>query len=239
MCVNKRVMYERKISSTVFLQVLRRYFTLQRISEETNIPISLVSRYATGKVLPSDKHLHNIEQLYKKKSLIHHVLRDYLDTSIRGVSAYRLNTDPEAIVFVSLLLIKHLEEEGIQPDYIDYVMVPESGGIPLGVFFSYQTCSRLIIAKRRRNILWQKYVAGLGGSHDSLREYYIPLSEEYRGAKVMILDDITIDGGTIESLYDIAEKAGMKICCSYVVYALGARWRERVPEIRPLLTLNM
>ncbi|MEB3756101.1 MAG: hypothetical protein GSR79_04500 [Desulfurococcales archaeon] len=234
--VNKRKKYKRRLEAGLILYALRKRLKLRELEGKTGIPLSLISRYSTGDILPGERHVEAIEKLLLDKEIIGNILSSYIDVRGKLAVGHRLSSDPLTLWLAAKTISYRLEYHGLN---YDIILTPEVGGIPIGVSLSQLTQVRLVIARRKRYLNWKKVIAGLGGSAEHIKVYYIDKSDLDRDdAKILLLDDIVVEGDTMESLVDLASNAGREICCMYSVYGIGRKWKNKFPSLEVLAEIK-
>ncbi len=91
---------------------------------------------------------------------------------------------------------------------VDYVVVPETMGIPLGTLLSYKTKIPLNIIRKKCYKLKGELVIKQKTAYKSAKMY---LNGLRKGNRVLIVDDIISTGGTLLGIIKVMEKAGIKI----------------------------
>jgi adenine/guanine phosphoribosyltransferase-like PRPP-binding protein len=230
--VNKRMKYKRRLEAGLILCALRKQMKLKELERKTGIPLSLISRYSTGDILPGERHVEAIERLLLDEGIIRDILSDYKDVRGKLAIGHRLASDP-LILWVAAKTISHrLKYQGFS---FNTILTPEVGGIPIGVALSQLSHTRLVIARRKRYLNWKKAIAGVGGSAEHIKVYYIDESElGDADAEILLLDDIIVEGDTMESLIDLVSNSGHRVCCMYSVYGIGEKWKHRFPRMKVL-----
>nr|MEB3825579.1 hypothetical protein [Desulfurococcales archaeon] len=99
---------------------------------------------------------------------------------------------------------------------------------------SHISGATLLIARRRRSLGWEATVTGIGGRAEHVKVYYMEKPRGVEGMEAIIVDDVVIEGDTLESLIDIAGKSGLVICCMYSIYGIGGSWKKRLPVLSVL-----
>ncbi|MCE4605892.1 MAG: hypothetical protein F7B59_00970 [Desulfurococcales archaeon] len=230
--VNKREKYKRRLEAGLVLYALRKRLKLKELERKTGIPLSLISRYSTGDILPGERHVEAIEKLLLDEEIIGNILSSYIDVRGKLAIVHRLASDPLTLWLAAKTISYRLKYHGLD---FNIILTPEVGGIPIGVSLSQLREIRLVIARRKRYLNWRKAVAGVGGSAEHVKVYYIDMADlDGDDAKILLLDDIVVEGDTMESLVDLVSNAGREICCMYSVYGIGEKWKSRFPELEVL-----
>ncbi|MEB3772793.1 MAG: helix-turn-helix domain-containing protein [Desulfurococcales archaeon] len=233
--VNKRVKYRRRIEAGMILAALREEFKLKELEAKTGLPISLLSRYATGDILPSEQHVEKIEELLNSE-LVSSILLKYIETHGRLAVSHKLASNPLPL----WLAAKTIQYRVIQEkSNFNVIITPEVGGIPIAVLLSHLSGAKLVIARKKRYLNWSTTLAGIGGTAENIRVYYVDKREldESHGS-ILVVDDIIVEGYTMESIFDLLKKAGVKPCCAYSIYGVGSLWKEKFPDLRVLAEVN-
>jgi adenine/guanine phosphoribosyltransferase-like PRPP-binding protein len=232
--INKRIKYRRRIEAGMILAALREKFKLKDLEVKTELPISLLSRYATGDILPSEQHIQRIEHLLLDSELISSVLLEYVETQGKLTVSHRLAAHPLSLWLAAKTILYRSMREG--QDF-HAIITPEVGGIPIAILLSHLSGARLIIARKKRYLNWSKTLTGIGGTAENVRVYYVDEQEldlDSGHRSILVVDDIIVEGYTMESLFDLLNKAGIDPCCAYSVYGVGSLWKEKFPNLRIL-----
>ncbi|MCE4614947.1 MAG: hypothetical protein F7B60_05420 [Desulfurococcales archaeon] len=233
---NKRMKYKRRLEAGLILFALRKRMKLKELEEKTGIPLSLISRYSTGDILPGERHVEAIEKLLLDEAIISNLLYSYIDVRGKLAIGHRLASEPLTLWIAAKTISYRLEQRGFD---FNIILTPEVGGIPIAVSLSQLRQTRLIIARRKRYLTWKKVVAGLGGSAEHVKVYYVDGSDlDNDNAKILLIDDIVVEGDTMESLVDLVSNANREVCCMYSVYGIGKRWRTKFPQLEVLAEIE-
>ncbi|AFA40810.1 Adenine/guanine phosphoribosyltransferase-related PRPP-binding protein [Pyrobaculum oguniense TE7] len=186
--------------------------TYRELSSILDIPESVLSRYATGDMLPSvetaEEMLKKLEERYPISEVVKSRLRMY-DTYVD-------------MSFVNLPQFWRLYEVYLGRRFsglrVDVVLTAAADGIPLAVAAASRFEATLVVAKQYREPGVDNY------EYTYLREgrpvtLYVPAGHIKRGYSVFIVDDIARTGKTLRALVGLASKAGAEIAGASILVA--------------------
>ncbi|AAL63925.1 phosphoribosyltransferase family protein [Pyrobaculum aerophilum] len=186
--------------------------TYKELAAVLGIPESVLSRYATGDMLPSvetaREMLEKLEARYHISSVIKAKFKMY-DTYI-DMSFVNM---PEFWRLYEIYLSRRFPGLGV-----DVVLTAAADGIPLAVAAASRFEASLVVAKQYREPGVENY------EYTYLREgrpvtLYVPAAQLKKGQTVFIVDDIARTGKTLKALINLASKAGARIVGASVLVA--------------------
>ena len=233
--INKRVKYRRRIEAGMILAALREEFKLRELGLKTGLPISLLSRYATGDILPSEQHVEKIEELLNSE-LVSSILLKYIERRGRLAVSHKLASNPLPLWLAAKTILYRVMQKNLD---FNVIITPEVGGIPIAVLLSHLSGAKLVIARKKRYLNWSTTIAGIGGTAENIRVYYVDKRElDEIHESILVVDDIIVEGYTMESIFDLLKKANAEPCCAYSIYGVGSLWKEKFPGFKVLVEVN-
>ena len=210
------------------LRLAKQRYSYRELSLATGVPAPHLSRYVTGRGLPSPEKAREIlEGLWRlanpRKALAERLAETggVLDTSI-------VLTDPLYLLLASLYFM-----ERIDPGKVTRILVPEASGIPFATTLSL-SLERPFTVARRGPVLGNEVCS------DTVPSFCIPRGILTRVDTVLIVDDIVETGKTLQAMRNLAEKTGAKIHRVAALVVIGEEWSETsgLHEIEALVTLT-
>ena len=186
--------------------------TYRDLSSLLGLPESVLSRYATGDMLPSVETAQEILTRLEKAYPIATVVKAKVKTYETYVDMSFVNI-PEFWRLYEVYLARrfpHLD--------VDVVFTAAADGIPLAVTAASRFEASLVVAKQYREPGVENY------EYTYLREgrpvtLYIPTTQIRQGNKVFIVDDIARTGKTLRALVGLCNKAGAQVVGASVLVA--------------------
>ncbi|MCE4619970.1 MAG: hypothetical protein F7C33_03000 [Desulfurococcales archaeon] len=224
---NKLASLIERIILVRFLAAARRYYRLGYLAEATGIDASLLSRYSTGRMIPSDKIAGELREKIRR---VVDVGRIILEEA----------TGPNWVLDLSYPLMKKevLDLAAIELYWrikgwgVNKILVPETSGVSLATRLAHYLNVDVVIARKRKvnpGIRWiEEHVAAPPNISRSL---YVPESSIRRGERVVVVDDFIRSGYTLACALRLVEKAGGVPAGVASLVVFGDEWR-RLVELR-------
>jgi adenine phosphoribosyltransferase len=204
----------------------KKQYTYRELSTKTNLPVTVLSRYAKGHVLPNAaraKQLWNIlTKLVGLEAELHRIIRfnehGYFDnTWIVGD-------------FNILKQAAHYALATFAGKRVTKVLTAAVDGIPLATMVANSLGVNLAIAKTNKEVgvpafLEETYVLRDSGVTVTL---YLPKNAIKRRDSVLVVDDMIKTGETQAALINLVHKAKAEISGIYSLIAIGDEWQERI-----------
>jgi len=204
----------------------KKQYTYRELSTKTNLPVTVLSRYAKGHVLPNAaraKQLWNIlTKLVGLEAELHRIIRfnehGYFDnTWIVGD-------------FNILKQASHHALATFAGKRVTKVLTAAVDGIPLATMVANSLGVNLAIAKTNKEVgvpafLEETYVLRDSGVTVTL---YLPKNAIKRRDSVLVVDDMIKTGETQAALINLVHKAKAEISGIYSLIAIGDEWQERI-----------
>ncbi len=201
-------------------------YTYRELSDKTSLPVTVLSRYAKGHVLPN---VARAKQLWKVLSKL-----VGLETQIRrrivfNDDGYFDNTG----IIGNYNILKHAAHYALATfagRRVTKVLTAAVDGIPLAAMVSNALGVNLVIAKRTKEVgvkafLEETYVLRDSGVTMTL---YIPKDAIKRRDSVLIVDDMIKTGETQMALVNLVKKAKAELSGIFSLIAVGEQWREKL-----------
>ncbi|MCS7120261.1 MAG: phosphoribosyltransferase family protein [Nitrososphaerota archaeon] len=199
-------------------------FTYRELSEKTDLPVTVLSRYVKGHVLPNMERARALwDSLYKLVGLetefrkrIKFDSEGYFDnTSIIG----DINLLRQASSYV---LAKFAGKR------ITKVLTAAVDGVPLATMVANTLAVNLVVAKQSKEVgvpsfLEETYTLAGSGFTVTL---YIPRDSIKRRDSVLIVDDVIKSGDTQSALLNLVKKAKAEVSGVFAMIAVGDSWKE-------------
>jgi len=215
-----------RLMTIELLRTAKKEYTYRELSAKTNLPVTVLSRYAKGHVLPNASRA---QELWKTLTKLVG-LKTELHERIRFNEDGYFNNTWIIGDFNILRQAAHHALATFAGKRVTKVLTAAVDGIPLATMVANSLGVDLIIAKRNKEVgvpgfLEETYVLRDSGVTMTL---YIPKDAFKRRDSVLIVDDMIKTGETQAALIDLVKKAKADVSGIYSLIAVGDDWQTKI-----------
>ena len=215
-----------RLMTIELLRAAKKHYTYRELSSKTGLPVTVLSRYAKGHVLPNTERARTLWKIMKKLVGLETELgrkikfnKDgYFDNTwiVGDFNILRQAADNALTTFAGRRVTK--------------ILTAAVDGIPLATMVADSLGVNLVIAKRNKEVgvpafLEETYVLSGSGVTMTL---YVPKNALRRRDSVLIVDDMIKTGETQAALINIVNKARAEVAGVYSLIAIGDDWQKRI-----------
>ncbi len=206
------------------LRIAKKNYTYRELSSRTGLPVTVLSRYVKGHVLPSSTRAKTVWKTLEKLVGLEEELRRRIKFDEYGYF------DNSSIISDPALL-----QQGAQYVFsrfagrrITKVLTAAVDGIPLATLVSEALGIDMIIAKKSKEVGIRDYIeeSFIPGESAMIMSLFIPRNTMKRGEGVLIVDDIIKSGETQKALVNLVEKCRAEVAGVYALIGIGEQWRQ-------------
>ena len=206
------------------LRTAKKNYTYRELSGRTGLPVTVLSRYVKGHVLPSSSRAKTVWKTLEKLVGLEEELRRRIKFDEYGYF------DNSTIISDPALL-----KQGAQYVFsrfagrrITKVLTAAVDGIPLATLVSEALGIDMVIAKKSKEVGIRDYLeeSFIPGESAMIMSLYIPRNTIKRGEGVLIVDDIIKSGETQKALINLVDKCRAEVAGVYALIGIGDQWRK-------------
>ncbi len=222
------------------LKTAKKRYSYRELSSKTNLPITVLSRYVKGHVLPSSTRANKIWKVLEELVGLEDELRRRIKFDEYG---YFDNT---LIVSDTALL-----QQAVQYAFtrfagkrITKILTAAVDGVPLATLMSDALGIDLVLAKKNKEVGIRDFIEEtfIPGDSAMVMSLYIPRGSVKSGDSVIIVDDVIKTGETQRALINLVSKSKAEVVGVYALVSIGDKWKERLSGIESFpveVILNM
>jgi adenine phosphoribosyltransferase len=205
----------------------KRNITYRELSSKTGLPVTVLSRYAKGHVLPNTARAKELWRVLTKLVGLETELRSRIRFDETG---YFDNTDIVGDYNI-LQQAANYALANFAGKRVTKILTAAVDGIPLATMVANALGVNLILAKRNKEVgvkafLEETYI--LGKSSGVTVTLFIPKNSIKKRDSVLVVDDMIKSGETQEALVHLVKKARAEISGVFSLIAVGDEWKKRL-----------
>jgi adenine phosphoribosyltransferase len=208
------------------LRTAKRQYTYRELSSKTGLPVTVLSRYAKGHVLPNIERAKELWTVLKRLVGLGRELRRKIKFNEDG---YFDNTK---IIgdFNVLGQAAHHALSTFAGKRVTKVMTAAVDGIPLATMVANSLGVDLVIAKRNKEVGVKAFLEETCVLRDSgvTMTFYIPKNSIGKRDSVLIVDDMIKSGETQAVLINLIHQAKADVSGIFSLIAVGEEWKEKL-----------
>jgi len=205
----------------------KRNITYRELASKTGLPVTVLSRYAKGHVLPNTARAKQLWRVLTKLVGLEPELRSRIKFDEEG---YFDNTEIVGDFNILQQAANHALAS-FAGKRVTKIFTAAVDGIPLATMVANALGVNLVIAKRNKEVgvkafLEETYV--LGRDSGVTMTLYIPKEVIKKRDSVLIVDDMIKTGETQAALVTLVRKAKAEISGIFSLIAVGEEWKRRL-----------
>ena len=205
----------------------KRNITYRELSAKTGLPVTVLSRYAKGHVLPNTTRAKELWKVLTKLVGLETELRSRIRFDETG---YFDNTDIVGDYNI-LQQAANYALANFAGKRVTKILTAAVDGIPLATMVANALGVNLILAKKNKEVgvkafLDETYI--LGKYSGVTVTLYIPKNSIKKRDSVLVVDDMIKSGETQEALVHLVKKAKAEISGVFSLIAVGDTWKKRL-----------
>jgi purine operon repressor len=205
----------------------KRNITYRELASKTGLPVTVLSRYAKGHVLPNTTRAKQLLKVLSKIVGLETELRSRIKFDETG---YFDNTEIVGDYNILQQAANHALAN-FAGKRVTKILTAATDGVPLATMVANALGVNLILAKRNKEVgvkafLEETYV--LGKDSGVTVTLFIPKDAIKKRDSVLIVDDMIKSGETQEALAHLVKKAKAEISGVFSLIAVGEAWKERL-----------
>lgn len=212
----------------------RRNITYRELSAKTGLPVTVLSRYAKGHVLPTAERARQLWKVLMKFVGLENEIRSRMKFDENG---YFDNTD----IIGDFNILQQAANQALARfagKRITKVFTAAVDGIPLATMVANTLGVNLVIAKKEKEVGVKSFLEETFALKDSgvTVTLYVPKDSLRKRDSVLIVDDMIKTGDTQAALVNIVRKAKAEIAGFFTLIAIGDEWKAKMnlPEDCPI-----
>ena len=212
----------------------KRNITYRELSSKTGLPVTVLSRYAKGHVLPNTARA---KQLWKVLTRIVGLEREMRNRIRFNEDGYFDNTE----IIGDFNILQQAANHALANfagKRVTKVLTAAVDGIPAATLVGSVLGVNLVIAKRGKEIGVKAFLEETYALRDSgvTVTLYIPKESIRKRDSVLIVDDMIKTGETQVALINLVRKAKAEISGVFSLISVGDKWKEtlNLPEGCPI-----
>jgi adenine phosphoribosyltransferase len=202
----------------------KRNITYRELASKTGLPVTVLSRYAKGHVLPNTSRAKQLWKVLTKLVGLETELRSRIKFDEDG---YFDNTD----IIGDFNILQQAANQALANfagKRVTKVLTAAVDGIPLATMVSNALGVNLVMAKRNKEVgvkafLEETYVLRGSGVTMTL---YIPKDALKKRDSVLVIDDMIKTGETQAALINLVRKARAEMSGVFSLIAVGDEWKK-------------
>jgi adenine phosphoribosyltransferase len=204
----------------------KRNITYRELASKTGLPVTVLSRYAKGHVLPNTARAKQLWKVLTKLVGLETELRGRIKFDEEG---YFDNTD---IVgdFNILQQAANSALASFAGKRVTKVLSAAVDGIPLATMVANALGVNLVVAKRNKEVGVKAFLEETYALRDSgvTMTLYIPKESVKKRDSVLIVDDMIKTGETQAALVNLVRKAKAEISGIFSLISVGEDWKRKL-----------
>ncbi|PMB75129.1 MAG: adenine phosphoribosyltransferase [Candidatus Bathyarchaeota archaeon] len=204
----------------------KRNITYRELASKTGLPVTVLSRYAKGHVLPNTARARQLWKVLNKLVGLETELRNRIRFDEEG---YFDNTDIVGDFNILQQAANHALAN-FAGKRVTKVLTAAVDGIPLATMVASALGVNLIIAKRSKEVGVKAFLEETYALRDSgvTMTLYIPKDAIKKRDSVLIVDDMIKTGETQAALVNLVRKAKAEISGFFSLIAVGEEWKRKL-----------
>jgi adenine/guanine phosphoribosyltransferase-like PRPP-binding protein len=215
-----------RLTTIELLKTAKKQFTYRDLSSKTGLPVTVLSRYAKGHVLPNAERARLLWRTLTKLVGLQVELRRRVEFNSDG---YFNNT--EIIGDYNILRqASHHALAVFAGKRVTKVLTAAVDGIPLGTMVANSLGVNIVIAKLNKEVGVPSFLEETFALKDSgvTQTFYVPKDSLKKRDSVLIVDDMIKTGDTQAALVSIVHKARAEVSGVYSLIAVGEAWQKKL-----------
>lgn len=224
--VDKVQSLRRRMMIMDLLTLLKKKYKYSELSDITGLPPSVLSRYARGRMLPSDERTDEILRSLMKSAGLEDLARERIRTNKGGYyDVTELVWDVPLLRLIAIRVSESLSRYGVSK-----ILTAAADGVPLASLIGEELGATLVVAKERREVGPEEFLEDSYSPADVaiVRTLYVPRGAMRRNDRVLVVDDVVRTGATVASLIRLTEAARAKAVGIFTIVSVGDKWRDVV-----------
>lgn len=204
----------------------KRNITYRELSSKTGLPVTVLSRYAKGHVLPNTARAKQLWKVLTKLVGLERELRHRIKFNEEG---YFDNTEIIGDFNILQQAANHALAD-FAGKRVTKVLTAAVDGIPLASMVGNALGVNLVIAKRNKEVGVKAFLEETYALRDSgvTMTLYIPKDTIKRRDSVLIVDDMIKTGETQAALVNLVRKSKAEISGIFSLIAVGDKWNKKL-----------
>ena len=215
-----------RLMTIELLQMAKKKYTYRELSNKTGLPVTVLSRYAKGHVLPNVERARKLWETLNKLVGLESEIKRRIQFNEEG---FFDNTN----IIGDYNILRQAAQHALATfagRRVTKVLTAAVDGIPLATMVSNYLGVDLAIAKRSKEVgvsefLEETYVLSNSGVTMTL---YLPKHALKRRDSVLMVDDMVKTGETQMALINLVKKAKAEISGAFFLLAIGDEWRKKI-----------
>jgi len=204
----------------------KRNITYRELASKTGLPVTVLSRYAKGHVLPNTARAKQLWKVLTKLVGLETELRSRIKFDEDG---YFDNTD----IIGDFNILQQAANHALANfagKRVTKVLTAAVDGIPLATMVANALGVNLIIAKRSKEVGVKAFLEETYALRDSgvTMTLYIPKDAIKKRDSVLIVDDMIKTGETQVALVNLVRKAKAEISGVFSIVSVGEEWKKKL-----------
>ena len=204
----------------------KRNITYRELSSKTGLPVTVLSRYAKGHVLPNTARAKQLWKVLMKLVGLERELRNRIKFNEEG---YFDNTE----IIGDFNILQQAANHALANfagKRVTKVLTAAVDGIPLASMVASALGVNLVIAKRNKEVGVKAFLEETYALRDSgvTMTLYVPKDAVKRRDSVLIVDDMIKTGETQAALVNLVRKAKAEISGIFSLIAVGDKWNKKL-----------
>jgi purine operon repressor len=215
-----------RLMTIELLKAAKRRYTYRELSSKTKLPVTVLSRYAKGHVLPNAERARQLWKVLRKLVGLETELRRRIKFNDEG---YFDNTG----IVGDYNILRQAADHALAKfagKRVTKILTAAVDGVPLATMVANALGINLIVAKRNKEIGVPAFFEETYALRDSgvTMTLYVPKSALKRRDSVLIVDDMIKTGETQAALIDIAKQAKAGVSGVYSLISVGNEWEKKM-----------
>jgi adenine/guanine phosphoribosyltransferase-like PRPP-binding protein len=215
-----------RLMTIELLRTAKKQYTYRDLSSKTGLPVTVLSRYAKGHVLPNAERARLLWRTLTKMVGLQVELRRRIVFNNEG---YFDNTDIVGDYNI-LRQAGHHALAIFAGRRVTKVLTSAVDGVPLATMVANSLGVNVVIAKLNKEIGVPAFIEETFALKDSgvTKTLYIPRDVVKRRDSVLIVDDMVKTGEEMVALVNMVHKAKAEVSGVYALIAVGDEWQKKM-----------
>jgi adenine phosphoribosyltransferase len=208
------------------LKLAKKNYTYRELSSRTKLPMTVLSRYVKGHVLPGSARARKIWKTLENLVGIEKELRRRVKFDRFGYfDNTSIMSDPFLLQRASQYVFSKFAGRRITK-----ILTAAVDGVPLATLISSNLGIDLAIAKKTKEVGVRVFVEETFIPEGSaiVMSLYIPRGILRRGDSVLIVDDVIKSGETQRAMINLVYKTRAEVAGIYAMVAIGDEWKQKL-----------